>query len=64
MPPTPRPPTADDIRRMLAALGPAKVWRPVLGPDGTRIAAAGDGREIPELDDYIEIGRASCRERV
>jgi ribosomal protein L11 methyltransferase len=38
---------------MLAALGPTRVWRPVLGPDGERLAAAGDGREIPELDDYI-----------
>ncbi len=46
-------PTVDDIRRLLAELDPASIWRPVLGPDGTRIAAAGDGREIPELDGYI-----------
>ncbi|HML55318.1 MAG TPA: methyltransferase domain-containing protein [Solidesulfovibrio magneticus] len=48
-----RQPTIDDIRRLLAELDPASIWRPVLGPDGTRIAAAGDGREIPELDAYI-----------
>lgn len=48
-----RQPTADDIRRLLAELDPASIWRPVLGPDGERIAAAGDGREIPELDEYI-----------
>lgn len=48
-----RPPTVDDIRRLLAELDPASIWRPVLGPDGGRIVAAGDGREIPELDEYI-----------
>ncbi len=53
MPQQNRQPTADDIRSLLAELDPASIWRPVLGPDGERIAAAGDGREIPELDEYI-----------
>ena len=46
-------PTIDDIRQLLARLGPSRIWRPVLAPDGSRIAPAGDGREIPDLDNYI-----------
>jgi SAM-dependent methyltransferase len=44
----PIPDTVDRIRVLLNALGPERVWRPVLGPDGD-LLAPGDGSDPAAL---------------
>ena len=46
-----RPETAQ-LHRLLAALGPQRIWRPVPAPDGT-LLAPGDGSDTSELERYI-----------
>jgi len=49
----PRDPAAlEAIRARLAALGPARIWRPVPAPDGT-LLAPGDGADTADLRDYL-----------
>ena len=49
---TPPPPALAHIRRLLNALDPASVWRPVPAPDGS-LLAPGDGCDTTDLEHYI-----------
>ncbi|KHK01078.1 methyltransferase domain-containing protein [Desulfovibrio sp. TomC] len=48
---SPHPETAT-LRRLLDALGPARIWRPVPAPDGS-LLAPGDGSDTADLEQYI-----------
>lgn len=45
-------PTRSDIRRLLDALDPQRIWRPVPAPDGS-LLAPGDGSDTTDLERYI-----------
>ena len=49
---TPASSAQSRIRRLLDALGPARVWRPVPAPDGS-LLAPGDGCDTTDLEHYI-----------
>ena len=49
---SPLPVPQAHIRKLLAALGPGRIWRPVPAPDGS-LLAPGDGCDLKDLEGYI-----------